>query len=178
MKKYLFLLPLLTITLQSRAMDVQDQFLRAVGGGNMPVVRRLLLDSRIDINESSPNIVGQLPALHMAATEGMGNLALTQLLLDAGADVNVRDFFGETALFNVASPEIAKLLLDKGIDVSIKENRTGFTAIDKLESLNRAARARNANNLASRTEAILKTIKEHIQQQAQSRENQTAASTK
>ena len=58
------------------------------------------------------------------------------LLLDAGADVNVKDDSGWTPLYHAASEghtEIAKLLLDAGADVNVKDD-SGWTPLHHTAS--------------------------------------------
>ena len=53
------------------------------------------------------------------------NISEVKLLLDHGADVNVKDEDGETPLFcasNNGHKEIVKLLLEHGADVNAKNN--------------------------------------------------------
>ena len=57
-----------------------------------------------------------------AAVEG--HLEMVKLLLDRGADANLKDGGGEMALMRAAEKgnlRIVKVLLDKGADVNIKD---------------------------------------------------------
>ena len=57
---------------------------------------------------------------------------LAELLVNKGANVNVKNSMGGTCLIYAATfnkPKIAKLLLDNGADASVKDNR-GHTALD------------------------------------------------
>ncbi len=52
-----------------------------------------------------------------------GRIEAVGLLLDKGADLNVRDGLGETALFRAirgGRTEAVKLLLDRGADVNVR----------------------------------------------------------
>lgn len=54
-----------------------------------------------------------------------GHTDTVRVLLNQGADINARDYFGSTALIIAAEnghSEIVKLLLDKGADVNAKDN--------------------------------------------------------
>jgi hypothetical protein len=62
-------------------------------------------------------------------TDGPGCAQTLDILLKAGAPVNGRDNFGETALIkNCCSPEIAKILIAHGADVNARDNQ-GRTAL-------------------------------------------------
>ncbi|CAE7203548.1 XBOS33 [Symbiodinium necroappetens] len=61
----------------------------------------LLLRSRADANFST--LGSQVAPLHMAAFDG--SVEMMKLLLNRGADVNVRDRHGQTPLFFAPSPE-------------------------------------------------------------------------
>jgi hypothetical protein len=64
------------------------------------------------------------------------NVEIAKLLIDAGADLNVQDIRGNTALLrtlstpytNEAKTEIAKLLIDAGADLNVR-NKKGKTAL-------------------------------------------------
>jgi len=74
-------------------------------------------------------LTGCTPALVGSAIRGDANSVKT--LLDKGADVNVRDADGNTALDWAAGEgqlEIVKILLDKGADVNVK-GMLGFTPL-------------------------------------------------
>lgn len=76
------------------------------------------------------------PLLIRAAQNG--HIRVMKLLLDRGADVNIRDDKGLTALFVAASlsdPKMVQLLLSKGADVNIKTD-DGFTAWTGSELVN------------------------------------------
>jgi ankyrin repeat protein len=69
--------------------------------------------------------------LHFAAQEALPEAA--RLLLDAGANPNITDFFGNTPLFrarmNDRGIEVVKMLLDAGADPFIP-NKSGRCAAD------------------------------------------------
>jgi hypothetical protein len=77
---------------------------------------------------NDPRDVEGKTALQIAA--GTGNVAVVQLLLDRGADINAPDVWGGTALFCAAisaQPEMVKLLLKRGADAN--PNDDGATAL-------------------------------------------------
>eukprot|EP00744_Colponema_vietnamica_P004510 GILI01006723.1.p1 GENE.GILI01006723.1~~GILI01006723.1.p1 ORF type:complete len:477 (-),score=67.18 GILI01006723.1:88-1323(-) len=77
----------------------------------------------------------RLPPLHLAAT--LGDLAMVKVLLRAGADVNVRDALGQTALHLAAwcqCLEVVKYLVDFGAEVHAVDDEdmtAGYMALTK-----------------------------------------------
>ena len=58
--------------------------------------------------------------------------------MDAGADLNIKDYEGETALHRCAAnyhTEIARMLIDAGADVNIQRN-DGWTALHRCAYFN------------------------------------------
>ena len=93
-------------------------------GHPMPKVRRTSLDLShlTDLQSKS--------AAWFAAAEG-GNVEVVQALLSHGVDVNVTDWWGQTALFAAASRgnvEVVQTLLTHGVDVNLTDQR-GQTAL-------------------------------------------------
>jgi ankyrin repeat protein len=74
---------------------------------------------------------GHETPLHLASSSGRE--AIVRLLLDSGADINSKNYFGETSLHKacqgVRSKEIVKLLLERGVNLDCKDN-FGKTALD------------------------------------------------
>ena len=81
-------------------------------------VARLLLESRAQIDQSG---LGHGTALMDAACKG--HAPVVQLLLEAGADKNKRDMFGQTALMHASNDKTRRLLQEAGasLDESIGE---------------------------------------------------------
>ncbi len=76
-----------------------------------------------------PNALGDTP-LHVTAA--WGDLQGTQLLLDAGADVNARGEDGDTPLYSALlgnNPAVLELLLKRGADRAII-NETGWSLLE------------------------------------------------
>lgn len=92
----------------------------AVERGDINTVKELIAEgAKTDVKEG----VYAQTALHAAARNGRSDII--RILLDAGADVNSRDYWGDTALEYAAykgSIESVKLLLDNGADVNSKDN--------------------------------------------------------
>ena len=89
---------------------------------------RLLLDRGADPNQQSRHAQIVVRPIHAAAADG-GSTAIARLLLDAGADVNVRQPGGFTPLHaaaQVGNDELVALLLEHGADphARLDEGRT------------------------------------------------------
>ena len=81
----------------------------------VPVIEKLL-DEGADIDATS-----QRTALHVAAENG--NLAIVELLIERGADVNAQDIHGRTPLVVAIAehqPEIARRLTEENTDVGVR----------------------------------------------------------
>ncbi len=77
---------------------------------------------------SARGVNGETP-LHQVAYRA--DLASAKLLLDAGADVNVKTKNGETPLNNARNAESIKLLLDAGADIDARDSVNGETPLHK-----------------------------------------------
>ena len=99
----------------------------AASAGNLSVVKQAIANG-MDVNMKDPKSGGTL----LATAALMGHTEIVALLLEHGADVNVRSKDGETALHAAAflgRVETVKLLLDKGADTTL-QHKMGGTAID------------------------------------------------
>jgi ankyrin repeat protein len=72
--------------------------------------------------------------LHLAVEQD--DFKLVKQCIQFSADVNKLDNYGQTALFNCSSLEIAKYLVEYGVDVNIL-NHMGVTAVVKLYNSNK-----------------------------------------
>lgn len=85
-----------------------------------------------NLNEKDP-LGGSSPLISASL---FGKTEIAKLLIDAGADLNVRNNDGSTALLTAAffgRPDIVQLLLKKGADKTIK-NKYGSTAYESVEA--------------------------------------------
>jgi ankyrin repeat protein len=95
---------------------------------NMPEVVKVLIDFGVDVNLRSKNYDSWI-ALHWAV-EG-GNLSVLQVLIAAGADVNLTDDDGRTALSLAASSEhlpVVQALIAAGANVNLTDD-DGWSAL-------------------------------------------------
>ncbi|MDS4031397.1 MAG: ankyrin repeat domain-containing protein [Candidatus Contendobacter sp.] len=114
-------------TLQSDYLILDSCLIAAAHEGDMETVR-YLADIGVDVNTKSKN--GGLTALMMATMNG--HTKLVSLLLERGADVNMKTEDGYTALMmasNLVDIDIVKLLLNKGADVHANST-SGLSAFD------------------------------------------------
>jgi Ankyrin repeats (3 copies) len=105
-----------------------EALVEAVACEDLAAVRRLLDRGVSPDAVNDPRDTEGKSALQIAA--GTGNVALVQLLLDRGADINAPDVWGGTAIFvaaMAAGPEVVKLLISRGADVNANDD--GVTAL-------------------------------------------------
>ena len=92
---------------------------RAVWEGNLREVKNLLAQG-VDVNVVDEGVY----TTALGAAVSNGKLEFVQALLNAGADPNVRNQSGRTALMSLdrdATAEMVRLLLASGADVSLKD---------------------------------------------------------
>lgn len=113
------------IRVKAPAIDIHTAVLR---GDSVAVKQHLAAGTDINTRDvyggSSPLISACL----------FGKSAIAQLLIDAGADINLRNNDGSTALHTAAffgRPELVSLLLKKGADKKVR-NKYGQTAYESV----------------------------------------------
>lgn len=125
----------------------------ACGYGEIGMIRALL-QKGADINARSPRL-GMTPL--MTACKQWAHSYVVTPLLDAGAEINARDFDGRTALHHSIDPlmnvPLVELLLEKGADPSIPD-RFGTTAILQARLLGFEETARAMENKIGRRETL------------------------
>ncbi|KAG9288741.1 hypothetical protein G9A89_019102 [Geosiphon pyriformis] len=82
----------------------------AAGDGDLERVQELLTEG------ISPNAQDENGYTPLAAAVSYKHYTIIELLISHGADVNIRDFEGDTPLHVAETVEIAELLLDHGAD--------------------------------------------------------------
>jgi ankyrin repeat protein len=88
----------------------------------------LLITNRADVNART--FIQATPLLQAAAVGKAGEIV--KILLQAGAELNARDKYGNSALLLAAAAEpdgVAELLIQAGADVTVQEKAAGFTAL-------------------------------------------------
>lgn len=92
----------------------------AVLTNNLEVIKLHILAGS-NINEKEP-FGGSSPLISASV---FGKTEIAKLLIDAGADLNIKNNDGSSALITAAffcRPEIVKMLLEKGADKALKNN--------------------------------------------------------
>jgi len=111
--------------------EPQKDIFRAALDGDLARVEALVSGNSELVNAQNPS--GMTP-LHLAAWEG--HAAVTEFLLQHGADPNVAEANGNTPLHFAASygyTEIARLLLEHGAQVNAR-NKDGKTPLSRGRS--------------------------------------------
>uniref|UniRef100_A0A671NIW3 Fibronectin type 3 and ankyrin repeat domains protein 1-like n=1 Tax=Sinocyclocheilus anshuiensis TaxID=1608454 RepID=A0A671NIW3_9TELE len=107
----------------------------AVDGGHLPVITYMIQDGcEVDVMDK---VSLWTPLMCVSAISG--NAAVASILLQAGADVNIRDKAGKTPLMVAVlnnHVELVKLLLDSGADHHMK-NEYGAGAADMAKAFGR-----------------------------------------
>lgn len=105
------------------AHDVSSALIAAVYRGNMAVCRTLLENgANADSWGQAPNDMSSKPALHWAVRRPYPNEAMIELLLENGAEIDIRDGSGITPLdvaWSMRLNYIVKLLLENGAKHSV-----------------------------------------------------------
>jgi len=126
--------------------EVKDIQLRTTAKmGNIEGVKKAIADgANVNARDNSGNALNHATANRMPRAHLIGgHKGIVELLIAAGADVNVKNQRGRTPLYDAAiwdRKDIAKLLFDAGADVNAKDN-DGKTPLD-------AAKEENKNEIA------------------------------
>lgn len=111
-------------------MDPDFRLTQAVLDNKINEVKKLLKDKSVDINEQ--DIENNTPLMY-ACEEGKKDIV--KLLVEAGADLNMQNSYGETALRKVDSPDsisiakdITRYLIKHGANPYLKED-SGMNAL-------------------------------------------------
>jgi ankyrin repeat protein len=119
-----------TLPLQSR--DV-DSFITSARNGRLTAETiQLALSSGIAVDAVGGEVLNRAPALFWASRHG--HTAVVTAVLEAGADSDVCDKYGQSSIFGCAfagKAEVMRLLIERGGDVN-KANRDGCTPLISL----------------------------------------------
>ena len=132
---------------------VDDRIMRAASlaawSGDMLKLRMIRL---LGVNINKP-VPGQAPLLVMAAETGQHEIIA--YLLATGADIEIKDKFGGTALFRAAEyghTETVRMLINAGANVNVRDLEGGNTPLDACRMNFR----RNGFDLASIADLLVK----------------------
>ncbi|XP_073682713.1 fibronectin type 3 and ankyrin repeat domains protein 1-like [Garra rufa] len=131
---------------QSRDIDGCTPLHWAVDGGHLPVITYMIQDGcEVDAMDK---VSLWTPLMRVSAISG--NAAVASILLQSGADVNVRDKAGKTPLMVAVlnnHVELVKLLLDSGADHHMK-NEYGAGAADMAKAFGRQSIIKLLDNIS------------------------------
>lgn len=85
------------------------------------LIEEIIQDHPEEINKVNTHEISAL-MLACGNCNTHSNYLTIKLLIDAGADPNIQDYYGETALTLVDDNKIIKLLIDAGADVDLTSN--------------------------------------------------------
>ena len=129
------------------------QLMEAAAAGDVEDVKSLI-ESGDDVNASGANSDS---ALRVAVKYAFDNkdaaLRIVELLLDAGAAIDVQDARGETPVMLASLhnyTKILKLLIERGADVNLRR-MGGYTAISMIEIM---------PSIVNRRKTVLKILRE------------------
>jgi hypothetical protein len=106
---------------------IRKPLMKAVNQGRTLRVR-LMITQGVDVNEVDRGYYSRT-ALHVAVERN--NLKMVKMLLNAGADLKIRDQYQNTPLMNInwsTTPEIIQIFSQYGADLNTR-NRSGQTAL-------------------------------------------------
>ena len=91
---------------------------------NEPEIVQLLINNGVDPNTEKKNLEIHYSALMVAVRNN--NVKIVDILLDAGADVTLRNREGFTALHFVQDAEVARRLIEQGADINVRTSTIGW----------------------------------------------------
>ena len=100
--------------------------LKAVKSGDNAKVK-MLLDAGYDPNHQLDSMAPMTPIFFAP------NKQIAKLLLKAGADLNVKDLDGRTALFHIKDRDTLKYIIEQGADVNNVDAATGETLLHSVD---------------------------------------------
>jgi len=133
----------------------EDQLWRACEGGRLDEAKQLV-DEGVDVE--STNGIGRTPIINAAAN---GHVDIIRFLLDRGANIDRKDIGGNTALHRAAywdEDEAARLLIERGANLHIKDNRYGYTPLDRAKRNHQSSTAAIIEAAMKKEEAAKKEV--------------------
>lgn len=115
--------------------SIRDRIIYAYTRGRIDIFETLI-EQGIDFNNRMDNVNQQTVLMKLAATlSSTVNVksSIIRLLIENGAEINIRDKYGRTAIFFSIYPEISKLFIDKDAELEIKD-KYGNTALIRSTS--------------------------------------------
>lgn len=116
--------------------ETERKFAEALEKGDLDRVDLMLTAGEARITQPLSQYNDQ--PIHLAA--GKGNIALIELLVRHGADINATDTDGDTPLITAAhwnEPAAVKKLLELGAEYNFRPPKSGMTALFRAASENR-----------------------------------------
>ena len=101
--------------------NINKEFINAVRNSDENTVLSLLLTNKVNINGKEKPF-GDTPLI---CAVGHNHGSMASLLLDRGADANIKNKYGETALMSAVSrnhESMVSLLLDRGANINIRND--------------------------------------------------------
>lgn len=107
---------------------------------NSTKVARYLLSKGADVNLAHKELHNAPPLFWIGCKTRSNALELARLLIDRGADIKVRDAYGQTALHSateIGCYDVADLLISKGAELNVKD-KEGWTPLHHVTDINYA----------------------------------------
>jgi ankyrin repeat protein len=91
-----------------------NDFIKAIENNDIDLINHCIINRLIDLDIKDFN--GKT-VLHYACYNG--NIEIVKLLIEAGADINAKDIYGNTPLYWTYTADIIQLLFRYGVNVEI-----------------------------------------------------------